>query len=162
MQDFKNILLLHCSCMFIHLHTWANKSINNGPILLQTIPIPVHVKNNWAWTGIIFDWLILFKDLCFSGLFERTFLDSQQPIIVYEVSWLNFDNVPLYHVPFYLWRKSRSTESRIKSVSNSSGDQNWRNLWFISLKHTKNCIFSRLYLPKIILAQCPPSLFISS
>ena len=34
---------------------------------------------------------------------------SQQPMIVYEVSWLNFDNARLYHahyVPYYFWRKN--------------------------------------------------------
>ena len=57
--------------------------------------------------SIIFDWMIL------SRIF--VFLDhGQQPLIVYELSWLNFDNVRLYHahyVPYYLWRKSRNTES---------------------------------------------------
>ena len=38
----------------------------------------------------------------------------EQPIIVYEVLWLNLDNDCLYHVHFVLyciWRKSRSTGS---------------------------------------------------
>ena len=75
--------------------------------ILQTIPIPVQAEKIWTWTGIIFDWMILPR------IFN--FLDhSQQPNIVYEVSWMNFDNVRLYqvdYVPYYLWRKGRNTES---------------------------------------------------
>ena len=43
------------------------------------------------------------KHFCILGSFERIFLE--QPIIVYEVSCLNFENVRLYHVhyvPYYL------------------------------------------------------------
>ena len=74
---------------------------------MQTILIKVQAQKNWAWIGIIFDLMVLF-----SGSFERNFLNSQQPMIVYEVLWLNFDNVRLYHVhyvPYYLWRKRRNT-----------------------------------------------------
>ena len=67
----------------------------NGPILLQTIPIPVQVKKNWAWTGIIFDSMILLR-IVFRDHLKGW--NSQQAIILYEVSWLNFDNVRLYNV----------------------------------------------------------------
>ena len=69
--------------------------------------IQIQAQIFWAWTGIIFDWMILSRILVFWD-------HSQQPMIVYEVSWLNFDNVRLYHayyVPYYLWRKSRNTGS---------------------------------------------------
>ena len=78
-----------------------------GPIFLHTIPIPVQAQKIWTWTGIIFDWMILSRIFVFRD-------HSQQPIIVYEVSLLNFDNVCLYYahyVPYYLWWKSRNTGS---------------------------------------------------
>ena len=47
----------------------------NGPIFLQTIPIPVQAQKNWAWTGIIFDFV-------FQDHLKGNFLNSQQPMIV--------------------------------------------------------------------------------
>ena len=62
---------------------------------------------------------------------------SQQPIIVYEVSWLNFYNVRRYyshHVPYYLWRKSRNTGSIPFEPEPGSGSfaeykQSWSKKW---------------------------------
>ena len=67
-----------------------------------------------TWTVIIFDWMILLRIFVFRDHLKGHFWNSQQPIIVYEVSWLN--NVCLYHVhymPYYLWRKNRSKGSII-------------------------------------------------
>ena len=79
--------------------------------------IPIQNKKIWSWIGIIFDWMILLRIFVFRDHLKGNIWDSQQRIIVYEVPWLNFDNVSLYHVhyvhyvPCYLWRKSRSTRS---------------------------------------------------
>ena len=63
------------------LETWTI-----GPKFLQTIPIPVQAQKILAWTGIIFYFV-------FQDHLKGNFLNSQQPMIVCEVSWLNFDNV---------------------------------------------------------------------
>ena len=85
----------------------TNKNDANyiGPIFLQMTPIPVQVKKNWAWTGIIFSWMILLRIFVFRDNLKGNFWNSQ----LYEVSWLNFYNVRLYHVqwgfscvPFFL------------------------------------------------------------
>ena len=58
--------------------------------------------------------MILLRIVVFSDHLKANFWNSQEPIIVYEVSWLSFDNVSLYHVhyvPCHIWRKSRSTGS---------------------------------------------------
>ena len=60
-----------------------------GPIFLQTIPIPVQAQKNWSWIRIIFDWMILLRIFVFRDHLKENIWDSQQPIIVYEVSWLN-------------------------------------------------------------------------
>ena len=81
-----------------------------GPIFLQTTPILVQVKK----IGIIFDCMILLRIFVFRDHLKGNFLNSQQPISVCEVSWLNFYHVRLYHVhdvPYYLWKKSRITGS---------------------------------------------------
>ena len=75
-----------------------NDTCDNGPIFLQTIPIPVQAQNIWAWNGIIFDWMILLRIFVFRDHLNGNFWNSQQPIIVYDVSWLNFDDVRLCHV----------------------------------------------------------------
>ena len=61
----------------------ARKFCAHGPIFLQKIPIPVQAQKIWAWTGIIFDFV-------FQDHLKGNFLNSQQPMIVCEVSWFNF------------------------------------------------------------------------
>ena len=52
--------------------------------------------------------MILLMIVVFSDHLKAHFWNSQEPIIVYEVSWLSFDNLSLYHVPYvpcHIWRK---------------------------------------------------------
>ena len=76
----------------------------------------------WKWQIII--WLlwvlwtaledryemILLRIVVFSDHLIANFWNSQEPIIVYEVSWLSFDNLILYHVVHYvsfnIWKKA--------------------------------------------------------
>ena len=87
-------------------HYWANISANDPDTGSDSKNLILNRDHFWLDDPV--------KYFCFSGSFERIFLDSQHPIIVYEVSWMNFDNVSLYHVhyvPYYLWRKGRNTGS---------------------------------------------------
>ena len=62
---------------------WSNIFVNE--------PDPGSVLKNWSWIGIIFDWMILLRIFVFQNHLKGNFLSSQQLVIVYEVSWLNFD-----------------------------------------------------------------------
>ena len=91
----------------IRCQSSMREKLDIGPIFLQTIPILVQAQKNWSWIGIIFDWMILLRIFVFRDHLKGHFWDSQQPIIVYELSWLSFDFISLNHVhyvPYYLWR----------------------------------------------------------
>ena len=44
--------------------------------------------------------MILLRIIVFSDHLKANFWNSKEPIIVYEVSWLSFDSVSLYHVHY--------------------------------------------------------------
>ena len=86
-----------------------------GPIFLQAILIPVQAQKIWAKKRIIFDWMIPLRDLCFSGSFERKFLEQ---LTAYDLVW-GFVNeswkctsLHVHYGPLYLWRKSRNIGSK--------------------------------------------------
>ena len=92
------------------------RDIDIGPIFLQTIPILAKAKKIWTWTGIIFDWMIVLRIFVFRDHLKGHFWNSQQPIIVYEVSWLNYDNLSLYHVHYALLSLKKKQKYRINTL----------------------------------------------
>ena len=61
--------------------TYSMFSVHIGPIFLQIL----------SWIEIIFDLMILLMIFIFQDHWKGNLWNSQQPNIVYEVSWLNFD-----------------------------------------------------------------------
>ena len=93
-------------------------AICNSVIFIQlpnttSVTILIRIDPDWDWSRDRYE-TILLRIVVFSDHLKANFWSSQEPIIVYEFSWLSFDNLSLYHVhyvPCHIWRKSRSTWS---------------------------------------------------
>ena len=88
---------LICNPQFTKDHSWPNISADDPDPGSGSKNLNLNRDHFWLDDPV--------EDLCFSGKFERKFLE--QPMIVYEVFWLNFDNVRLYHVHYVPWAWTR-------------------------------------------------------